>query len=93
MFGNGGTVSIDVRIVLPQQNGATVVTIQPDGKIVAIGNSNSGLNFGFDFAAVRLHSNGSLDSTFATGGKLVTSIGSGANKRKRDTPGVSLDLF
>lgn len=55
------------------------IAIQTDGKIVAAGNSYSGVNY--DFALVRYNSNGSVDTTFA-GGKVTTLVGSsddGAN--------------
>jgi uncharacterized delta-60 repeat protein len=51
------------------------VVIQSDGKIVAAGYSNNGTNN--DFAVVRYNSDGSLDTTFGTGGKVITSIGGG----------------
>ncbi|MFO1438783.1 MAG: choice-of-anchor D domain-containing protein [Verrucomicrobiaceae bacterium] len=51
------------------------VLVQPDGKIVLAGEANNGTNS--DFAAVRYTSTGALDSTFGTGGKVVTTIGTG----------------
>lgn len=50
------------------------VTLQPDGKILAIGYSHNGSNY--DFALARYDSNGSLDTTFGAGGKVTTAIGS-----------------
>ncbi len=46
------------------------VTVQADGKIVAIGFSYNGVNE--DFAAVRYNSNGSLDTSFDGDGKVTT---------------------
>jgi len=46
------------------------VAVQPDGKLVAVGvakTSRSG-----DFALARYNTNGSLDATFGTGGKVTT---------------------
>ncbi len=51
------------------------VVIQSDGKIVAAGYSNNGTNN--DFAVLRYNTDGSLDTTFDTDGKVITSIGSG----------------
>ena len=52
---------------------ATALAIQTDGKIVVAGYSKSGSDF--HFAAVRYNSNGSLDTSFATTGKVVTPVG------------------
>jgi len=49
--------------------------IQSDGKIVVVGASNNGTNY--DFAIVRYLANGSLDTSFGSGGKVTTPIGSG----------------
>ena len=51
------------------------VAIQTDGKIVEAGYSDNGPNP--DFAVVRFNTDGSLDSSFGTGGKVMTAIGSG----------------
>lgn len=51
------------------------VLVQGDGKIILTGESNNGTNT--DFAAVRYSSAGALDATFGTGGKVVTTIGTG----------------
>ncbi len=47
------------------------VLIQPDGKIVATGNSDSNT-----FALARYDPNGALDTSFGTGGKVLTNFGS-----------------
>lgn len=49
------------------------LAVQPDGKIVAAGVAWNGTDY--DFALARYHSDGRLDSTFGTGGKVVTDIG------------------
>jgi uncharacterized delta-60 repeat protein len=56
---------------------ANSVVVQSDGKIVAAGYSYNGSNF--DFAVVRYNTNGSLDTTFDTDGKVTTAIGSGTD--------------
>jgi uncharacterized delta-60 repeat protein len=51
------------------------VAVQPDGKIVVGGDSRFAANTGgADFSMIRYNSDGSLDSTFGTGGKVFTSI-------------------
>ena len=45
------------------------ITIQADGKIIVAGTSGS------DFAISRYNTNGTLDASFGTGGKVVTSTG------------------
>jgi uncharacterized delta-60 repeat protein len=68
-FGNGGVVttafSSDIDIVYS-------VLLQPDGKIIAggvVGNPN-----GFVFGLARYNSDGSLDTSFGTGGKVTTAF-------------------
>src|SRR5688500_8368251 len=48
--------------------------IQSDGKIVVAGFGQNGSNP--DFAVVRYNSDGSLDNTFDSDGKLLTPVGS-----------------
>ncbi len=50
------------------------VAIQSDGNIVVAGYSDNGTDF--DFAAARYSSNGALDASFNSDGKLTTAIGS-----------------
>jgi uncharacterized delta-60 repeat protein len=49
------------------------VSVQPDGKILVAGSSFNGTSF--DFAIARYNADGSLDASFGTGGKVVTSFG------------------
>ena len=61
-------------------DGAYSVVIQSDGKIIASGNSNNGSQA--LFATARYNTNGTLDTTFDTDGKITTAFGSfddGAN--------------
>src|SRR5262249_45212120 len=55
-------------------DGAYGVALQSDGKIVVAGFYNNGSNY--DFAVARYNSDGSLDTTFGSGGKVTTSFGS-----------------
>ena len=70
-FGNGGTVTTDF---LGAEDDVFSVLIQPDGKIVAVGSANSPFDF-YDFAAARYMSNGTLDTTFGTDGKMRVDFG------------------
>ncbi len=77
-FGNGGTV---LTAVNSGYDMAYDVALQPDGKLVVVGEAdanaiydNSG-NATVDpggFALVRYNSDGSLDTAFGTGGEVVT---------------------
>jgi uncharacterized delta-60 repeat protein len=72
-FGSGGRVTTDFG---GRSDNATAVAIQPDGKILAAGGADlAGTQF--DFALVRYNSNGSLDSTFGSGGKVTTDFNGG----------------
>jgi uncharacterized delta-60 repeat protein len=56
------------------------VAIQADGRIVVAGVTYNGSNN--DMALLRYFSNGSLDHTFGTGGKVITAWGSGADQAR-----------
>jgi len=71
-FSSGGTVTTSFSRFDAAANG---VAIQPDGKIIAVGFTNTsfvGLAFNPDFALARYNTDGSLDSTFGVGGKVTT---------------------
>jgi uncharacterized delta-60 repeat protein len=53
------------------------VALQKDGKIVAAGNTY--VNNGFDFALLRFKSDGTLDPSFGTDGKISTDFGNYAD--------------
>jgi uncharacterized delta-60 repeat protein len=55
---------------------ANSIAIQGDGKIVVAGASNNGANN--EFAVARYNTNGSLDSSYDSDGKVTTTIGSNA---------------
>lgn len=61
-FGNGGTVTIEPRL---SDGTAEAVAVQPDGKIVAVGWTNTRI------ALARLTTDGRLDATFGAGGKVL----------------------
>jgi len=50
------------------------MALQPDGKIVLVGQTYGALNY--DFAVARLNTDGTLDGTFGTGGIVTLPIGS-----------------
>jgi uncharacterized delta-60 repeat protein len=54
---------------------ASDVAIQGDGKIVALGRAYVSSTFDADFALARYNTDGSLDATFGTGGKVNTDFG------------------
>lgn len=71
-FGNGGIVTTHVGSA---SDGGYSVTLQSDGKIVVAGytwdNSQSNQP---DFALARYNTNGSLDTSFGNGGKVITNF-------------------
>ena len=70
-FGSTGTVTTAIGTTECQAN---CLALQSDGKIVVGG--YSALSSGdWDFAVVRYNANGTLDTTFGVGGKVVTTIG------------------
>jgi len=73
-FGTGGRV---ITPILNQSDTCNSVTLQPDGKIVAAG--VAGVNFFSSYAAIaRFNPDGSLDSSFGSGGKTLREL-SGMN--------------
>ncbi|MBI3345430.1 MAG: hypothetical protein HY028_11360 [Gammaproteobacteria bacterium] len=65
-FGNGGKV---VTNFFGSSDEANAVALQPDGKIVVVGEN------GTDFLVARYNADGSLDSSFGTGGRVTTDFG------------------
>ena len=53
---------------------AEAVAVQPDGKIVLAGGSDS-VGVGGHFAAVRLNADGSVDTSFGTNGEVISTVG------------------
>ena len=70
-FGEKGIVITSLR---SGNDRAQAVAIEAGGKIVVAGYSNS------DIAVVRYNSNGTLDPTFGTGGKVIHSLRSGEDQ-------------
>lgn len=58
---------------------AMAIALEPDGKIVVAGYTLSGASFALQgFALARYNADGSLDSTFGSGGEVTTVVGSAA---------------
>jgi uncharacterized delta-60 repeat protein len=68
-FGTGGKVLTDFGVSAQAES----VAVQADGKIVVGGFAN--LGGGYNFEVVRYDSNGTLDTSFGTGGKVTTDFG------------------
>jgi uncharacterized delta-60 repeat protein len=72
-FGTGGIVQTEFSDSESESAGAYDVVLQPDGKIVAVGRHDSSGHEAF--ALVRYRTNGTLDPSFGTGGKVTTATG------------------
>jgi uncharacterized delta-60 repeat protein len=74
-FGSGGIVVTPASF----NDAAYAVVLQADGKLVAAGFSYAdSLGAQVDFALARYNSDGTLDPTFGTGGRLTTPVGAGS---------------
>jgi uncharacterized delta-60 repeat protein len=71
-FGNGGKLTTAFGATTSFASG---MTLQPDGKIVVAGTASVGTNTD-DFVVARYDTNGGLDTSFGSGGKVTTSFGS-----------------
>lgn len=71
-FGTGGLVTIDFD---QEEDGATDLLLQPDGKIVLGG--QSGLNGQGRFALARLNADGSFDGGFGVAGRATATVTNG----------------
>jgi len=70
-FGAGGRVTTDFRGIY---DNAFAAALQADGKIVAAGSSYRD-TISTDIALARYNTDGSLDSSFGSGGKVITRFG------------------
>ncbi len=70
-FGTGGKVTFDIAV--NNDDAALSAAIQNDGKIVVTGYTG-GTGFS-NFATLRFNSDGTLDNTFGTGGKVIMNFG------------------
>jgi uncharacterized delta-60 repeat protein len=72
-FGTGGQVTTRIADFAR----AFALAVQPDGKLVAAGWAAGPSTGSYDFALARYNSDGTLDSTFGTGGQVTTDFGAG----------------
>ena len=91
-FGAGGTdgdgvVTIDF---VGANDFAKAILVQPDGKIVVAGSAKNNTDA---FAIARLNANGTLDTTFGQGGKVVIGLSdvSGAFEEQLDDLAITTD--
>jgi uncharacterized delta-60 repeat protein len=75
-FGSGGKVLTDLGT--SSGDVARAITLQPDGRIVAAGESDAGGNI--EYALVRYTRAGVLDSSFGSSGAVLTGFGDGAGE-------------
>jgi uncharacterized delta-60 repeat protein len=71
-FGSGGLVTTDFG---GRSDFGLAVAVQPDGKIVTAGNSSAVGVFSVSVALARHNQDGSLDTSFGSGGTVLTSFG------------------
>ena len=70
-FGTGGRVATDIGGIFGSDQAYSII-LQQDGKIVLTGDSYNGLDL--DFALTRYNTDGSLDNTFSSDGKVTASF-------------------
>jgi uncharacterized delta-60 repeat protein len=75
-FGTNGLVTTDLGST---SDAAYAMALQSDGKIVVVGQTST-IGTSSDFAIVRYSTNGTLDATFGTGGKVITDFAGGADQ-------------
>ncbi|WP_407571992.1 hypothetical protein [Deinococcus altitudinis] len=77
-FGKGGKVITPVGLGASSDQ-AAALRVQPDGKLVAAGTASQDTGTpGFYFSLVRYRADGTLDTSFGRGGKVVTPVAGGA---------------
>lgn len=74
-FGLGGRVTTDFA---GQGEAARAIALQADGKILVGG--RAGVGHERDFALARYNTDGTLDTTFGSGGKVRTDVGDGRER-------------
>jgi uncharacterized delta-60 repeat protein len=79
-FNSGGALPGLAVVDFGANEVATSMAIQADGKVVLAGYKTSGVGTSDGvFALARINTNGTLDATFGTSGKVTTAIGTDAN--------------
>ncbi len=69
--GDGGN-AFDPGAVIPPGWAVNEQVTQPDGKVIVVGSAYDAATSAQDFAVARFNADGSLDTTFGTGGLVVT---------------------
>lgn len=85
-FGTNGRIIMDTKSTTDIISSAI---IQPDGKIVAVG-STTNTNLGI-FAVIRYNPDGTLDTSFGTGGKVTTNVRSQSTYERASAVGIQND--
>ena len=85
-FGTNGLQVAPVDAGAPADSGVEALALNPDGTILAAGQAKD-TNTTYGLVVVRLRSDGSLDSSFGTGAKVLTQLGAGTTP---STNGTSL---
>jgi uncharacterized delta-60 repeat protein len=75
-FGTGGLVLTDLppHLLTGSPQGQAVTVQQPDGKIVVVGTASVSATTNFEFFVARYNTDGTLDTTFGTGGVVFTAF-------------------
>jgi uncharacterized delta-60 repeat protein len=81
-FGPGKNGLVITDIGSASDSSANAVVVQPDGRIVAGGYHSTSASD--DFALVRYNANGTLDTTFGTGGIVIMDLVPGSFNRLND---------
>jgi len=87
-FGRSGIVEVDLT---PNPDFALSVAIQTDGKLVLAGGADSAA-LNDRLGVIRLNPNGSLDTTFGFGGKLVSTVAHAASDVALQSDGKILEV-
>ncbi len=77
-FGIGGKVTTDFS----GADSAFAIALQPDGKLVVTGVFSTNQGYDQDFALARYNSDGGLDTSFGSGGKLTTDFGANSDNAR-----------
>jgi uncharacterized delta-60 repeat protein len=72
-FGINGVAVTDFRPGNPSGDSIFAMAVQADGKIVTGGSTDAGTNI--DFALARFNTDGTLDTSYGTNGRVITPVG------------------
>jgi len=72
-FDDDGSTTMDLGLSFAE---AKAITVQSDGKIIIAGNCG---DYPYDFFLVRMHTDGTFDTSFGTDGMVITDLNSGAD--------------